>query len=349
MNKPKLIMMVGLSASGKSTIAKELAVIEDAAIVSSDEIRGEICPGGVQDQSMNEMVFLEFRKRIVDILKSDRSVIADATNITIKRRAATLAVVRDIDCEKIAYIVPKTIADCVIDDKAREYSVGEAVITRQRASFQVPFKEEGFDKIIIHRFEKEKSYDAMGAALKHMRVFDQKNPHHKGTLLRHSCDVVDRFIYSGEPVGNRALLYFGSLHHDVGKLFTQTFDDEGVAHYYNHANVGAYWFISQAYLEFDPDYSDVFLDNTFLINYHMLPFDWNTDKAREKWLGVFGKEKFDALMVLHKCDVGREKKPVEKEIKSSADTYDSDIDLEDIAWQTERHMKQLREEISREA
>lgn len=39
MNKPKLMVMIGLSASGKSTIAKEFADKENYKIVSSDEIR----------------------------------------------------------------------------------------------------------------------------------------------------------------------------------------------------------------------------------------------------------------------------------------------------------------------
>ena len=309
MNKPKLIMMVGLSASGKSTIAKELAVMENAAIVSSDKIRGEICPGGVQDQSMNEMVFTEFRKRIVIHLMTGRSVIADATNLTIKSRAATLAVARQFDCEKIAYIVPKPFLRCLADDSDREYSVSGRVLYKQRASFQVPFKEEGFDEIIIHRFEEyqKPDVDILGHVLSLMKDFDQKNPHHTGTLLEHSMEVVNRVIQSDclNSLSRRGS--HGVMYHDVGKLLTQTFDDTGVAHYYNHANVGAYWFLSEAYREFNPGYSDEFLDNVFLINYHMLPFDWNTVKAREKWLGVFGQDKYDALLELHRCDVARDK------------------------------------------
>ena len=38
----KLYMMIGLPASGKSTIAKELSKSEEAIVVSSDEIRKEL-------------------------------------------------------------------------------------------------------------------------------------------------------------------------------------------------------------------------------------------------------------------------------------------------------------------
>ncbi len=49
MNKPKLYIMVGLSASGKSTIGKQLAKENDCVIISSDGIRGEICEDSLED------------------------------------------------------------------------------------------------------------------------------------------------------------------------------------------------------------------------------------------------------------------------------------------------------------
>ncbi len=58
----KFYLLVGLPASGKSTIAKEIAKSEDAVIVSSDEIRREF--GNVNDQSQNEKVFEEVEKRL---------------------------------------------------------------------------------------------------------------------------------------------------------------------------------------------------------------------------------------------------------------------------------------------
>lgn len=64
MNKPILYIMIGLSGSGKSSIAKEIAkTSENTIIVSSDAIREELT-GKVEDQTKNEEVFKIFHKRI---------------------------------------------------------------------------------------------------------------------------------------------------------------------------------------------------------------------------------------------------------------------------------------------
>ena len=95
----KLYMMIGLPASGKSTIAKELSKSEDAIIMSSDEIRKEF--GDINDQSQNEKVFEEVEKRIKEgLLKSN--VIYDATNINYKKRRAFLQKLNKIEVKKIA-------------------------------------------------------------------------------------------------------------------------------------------------------------------------------------------------------------------------------------------------------
>jgi predicted kinase len=54
--------MIGLPASGKSSIAKKIAKSEDAVIVSSDDIRKEL--GNINDQSKNEKVFEIAEKRL---------------------------------------------------------------------------------------------------------------------------------------------------------------------------------------------------------------------------------------------------------------------------------------------
>lgn len=95
---PRLIVMVGLSASGKSSYAKELEKENptNTIVISSDAIREEIC-GSVEDQSKNGEVFRIFHERIRRNLENKKDVIADATNITMKSRRAILNRVNGLD------------------------------------------------------------------------------------------------------------------------------------------------------------------------------------------------------------------------------------------------------------
>lgn len=158
MNSPKLYIMCGLSASGKSTIAQKLAEENpNTVIVSSDSIREELT-GRVEDQTKNEEVFKIFHNRIRKNLENKKNVIADATNITMKSRRAIMMKVNGLNVEKISYLIPKPYEQCKIDDKARLHPVGDEVIDKQILRFQVPFYEEKFDKIIIHKNDSWEEY-----------------------------------------------------------------------------------------------------------------------------------------------------------------------------------------------
>lgn len=67
---PRLIVMVGLSASGKSSYAKELEKENptNTIVISSDAIREEIC-GSVEDQSKNGEVFRISTKEFEETLR----------------------------------------------------------------------------------------------------------------------------------------------------------------------------------------------------------------------------------------------------------------------------------------
>jgi len=285
--QPELMVMCGLSGSGKSTWAEREAKQCGYEIVSSDDIRAEL--GDVNDQSRNNEVFQIFYQRIKHHLKADHHVIADATFLTIKERRRILEEVKDIKCYKSCTVKVLPFEKCLENNRARDRQVPEAVIYRQRAKFQIPFKEEGWDDIhIIAKGDIE-----YGELLVSMNGFDQKNPHHKWDLLTHSIFVWNNFEKKDYGKVDGAIL------HDYGKLFTQTIDDNGVGHYYNHENVGAYEIMAR--YDHGTD-----LDMLFLINYHMLPFGWKTDKAKEKWRRIFGDEKFQMLMDFHECDKGEE-------------------------------------------
>ena len=294
-----LYLMVGLSASGKSTLAQSLAKFHNADLVSSDSIRGEL--SFVEDQSRNEEVFKIFHKRIRDGLNEGRSVIADATNITIKSRKQIIDIAKRIpNVEIVCVLMATPYEGCIARDCGREHEVGDAVIVKQLKKFQIPFYEEGFDDIVIVKTMPQ-SYSTNGYltnAIHKMENFDQETPYHKHNLLMHSLRAVHKFTVDNIYID----LYDGALLHDLGKLTTKTFDNTGVAHYYSHENVGAYeYFIGRMYE--DPYwYTDDILNNTFLVNYHMMPFSWKEPKTVEKYKKIFGEEKTEMLISFNECD-----------------------------------------------
>lgn len=308
MNKPKLTILIGISASGKSTYAKQLVDKENCIIVSSDGIRQEICEGGVPDQSKNEEVFQLFHKRIRENLKDGKDVIADATSITLKSRRAIFNAVRGIDCNITGIIIVKSIEECLKDNKDsnREYPVPEEVIHRQVRKFQIPFKEEGFDTIEIYTTMKPNySKDVVTyRMLEEMKNFDQKNPHHSQTLDEH-CEYVHRLFTTKYNYPFKYRL--GARFHDCGKLYTQTFDENGVAHYLGHENIGTYLLLQESHslIINRQILANEILDTLFLVNYHMFPMNWNTDKAKEKWKKIFGDYKYQLLVDFNKCDKAR--------------------------------------------
>ena len=101
MNKPTLYIMCGLSGSGKSTIATQIANENpNTIIVSSDAIREELT-GNYEDQEHNEEVFKIFHNRIRKNLENKKNVIADATNLTMKSRRAIMMKVNGLDVRKV--------------------------------------------------------------------------------------------------------------------------------------------------------------------------------------------------------------------------------------------------------
>ena len=304
MNKPKLYIMIGISASGKSTIAKQIAEKDNCIIISSDGIRSEICEGGVSDQSKNVEVFQIFHRRIKDNLLKGNNVIADATDITLKSRRAIFNAVRNIDCYKIGYLVVKSIENCIKDNKNDDrVAVPDEVIYKQVNKFQVPFYNEGFDDIIIDDLSKLEITSLFTPSIElfsNMIGFNQNNPYHTQTLDQHCSYVFKMFKKYNYPY----CYNFAAKLHDLGKCYVQSFDENGIAHYYGHENYGTYLLLSNynKFIWSRELMPHEFLNFLFLVNYHMLPMNWNTDKAKEKWRKIFGDYRYQLLVDFNKCD-----------------------------------------------
>ena len=159
MEKPTLICMVGISGSGKSTKARELAETENCKIISSDEIRKQYC-NGIWDQSRNYVVFKIFYSKIKYALQNGENVIADATFLTKKDRHFLLNEVRDISCNAKAYVMNKPFDQCVADNFSRDFSVPVSTLVKQKKKLSIPTVEEGFVSVTIDNcMEQKKSLE----------------------------------------------------------------------------------------------------------------------------------------------------------------------------------------------
>lgn len=285
----KLFMLVGLPASGKTTCGKRLAEVEDALIVSSDEIRKELL-GNQNDQTKNEEIFKEVESRIINGLK-EKNVIYDATNINYKRRMAFLQKIKDV--EKIALLIATPYDECIERNNKRERKVPEDVIKRMYYNFYIPQYYEGFDEIRIY-FNTDRIYWTYDL-LKKLDKVSQDNPHHTLTIGKHCRKTA---ILLNDDMSIVGLL------HDIGKAETKTFmNTKGIkteiAHYYHHENVSAY--MSLFYTDRRNEEKQLEIAN--LIQWHMLLHKELSEKTIEKYKKLLGEKTWLKLKLLYNADI----------------------------------------------
>ena len=146
--KPKLIVMVGISGSGKSTFANGLKTSLDATVVETDAIRLELT-GNAEDQSQNGLVFGIAKRRVADLLRQGKNVVIDATSLSVKDRKDWVKIANDTGATAVAYAVKTDLATAKARNAARTRKVPEWVIEKQFAKFTVPTKSEGFESVTV--------------------------------------------------------------------------------------------------------------------------------------------------------------------------------------------------------
>lgn len=297
-------MMIGVAGSGKSYYAEKLAKEHDAIVVSSDAIR-QSCFGDVNDQTHNAQVFEIVHKRILTALRAGQSAIFDATNLSAKRRKAFLTQI-PVGVQKIAVLIATDYDLILRQNASRDRQVPPDVIKSMYLRMQMPRISEGWDGIMYVCSKENKSN--LVSVLDSCYKFDQDNPHHSATLDEHMYNAADYVTRHAHEYGLRgfdsATVYIAALFHDIGKPMCQTYklwsgkiDDH--AHYYGHADVGAYMIACLLRDVPESDY-DYWITILKLIQYHM---DCYADK---NWLDKIEKmegTKFRKMMeLLHEGD-----------------------------------------------
>ena len=299
----KLVMLVGISGSGKSTVAKNAmeANPDKVVVVSSDGIRGEMF-GDENVQKDPHKVFNEVHKRVREALKEDKIVYYDATNLNAKRRMNFLKTIEHLDAEKECIVVLSTPEECVERQSLRERRVPVSVINKQIKQFQCPYYYEGWDNIeLLYNIFKE---PVRLPDLMELNKIPHDNSHHEHDIYEHMkaaehlyCNTVS-IIDLGVA---EAIKY-----HDLGKFFTKTFTnmkDEVTeeAHYYGHQNAGAYFYLL--------DYEHArkmpivhLLRVANLIQFHMEPF-FRKGEAWYKFAEMIGPIMATDIIKIHHIDV----------------------------------------------
>ena len=219
MNRPTLILLVGIPGSGKTTFAENLCIRNINTIhLSSDKIREELW-GNEAAQGDNNEVFSLMQKRAIEALHNGQDVIYDATNITRKDRACIIS-----QCPKFAqieaHIVWAPIETCVERDAARERTVGKAVIDKTLKRFQAPYYDEGIDSIYIS-YPENFEYEAYGDKIIKSMKIPHNNHHHSLDIFEH-CGAAIR--YAEEKDYNWELVW-AAMFHDIGKPYVKSFTD----------------------------------------------------------------------------------------------------------------------------
>lgn len=284
---PNFIMLVGIPASGKDTFACEyIKKHPDTIVHSSDDIREELY-GDASCQESPTKVFELMRSRTLRDLRAGKDVIYNATNLKYKDRKSILSQLKKIDnltCYCKILVAP--IEVCKERNAKRERVVPDFVYDRMLGSFQVPFYGEGFDDIgIIYTYDGDKRSYMKHISEKVKAFGDQKNPHHTLSLFDH-CQECGRLMF--EKGYSEAVA--GCIH-DYGKIYTQSFDEDGVAHYLNHGEVGSYLSLVMGFN----------LEIAQLINYHMLPYNYKGGET--VWQERLGENLWKKIEQLHECDI----------------------------------------------
>lgn len=246
-----LYVLEGVAGSGKSTIAENLRVSEDGAVViSSDEIREELF--GSLSQEDNNRVFDLMFTRTIEALKEQKTVIYDATNLSRRKRAHLYREVKRLSPDSIVGIIVlfATLETLLERNRNREHykKVPEEVIKKMYLNMQPPRDgvdcdfylcegEKYFDKtVFVSAFTTLESLlakveDEKAKAEISLCYAEHDTPFHLETIDEH----IDLCIDKAKTKGMKTIAAF----HDLGKGVAK---DGGK--YIGHENLSSMYYLN---------------------------------------------------------------------------------------------------------
>lgn len=142
---PRLIVLVGLPGSGKSTWVRD----QGPTVLSSDEIR-RLLSDDPNNQSINGAVFATLRYLLRRRLELRAPVTyIDATNLTPKERRPYIVTAQMYGCTAEAVYFDTPPEECKRRNHGRDRVVPDEVIDSMAARLRVPTEDEGFTHVTV--------------------------------------------------------------------------------------------------------------------------------------------------------------------------------------------------------
>lgn len=280
------IMMVGIPGSGKSTYVNKTLKneYENLVVVNTDDIREDIC-GDASCQDKNTAVWGIAKNMIITSLKENKNVVLDATNVSYKDRNKTLSYIPK-NVKKVCKVILCSIDEIFERNESRDRVVPKDVIIRMLSRFSMPTEKEGWDKIeYINLSDHLMTYeDYMKLSIN----FDQTSNWHQETLDRHINNVYEYIKFTFVVSHRTERLMEVAKWHDFGKLYVRTYDENGNAHFYGHANVSCF-----IYLAAQKEYTEEILYRALLILYHDNSYQMTEEQCIKKYGYWMTGELFD--------------------------------------------------------
>lgn len=142
----EVLVTFGLSGCGKSRWVQENY---DAWTILSLDLFREDITGDLEDQTQNARVLGAARDALKEVLRRGGKVVWDATNLRREFRQAVLQTARDYGAHTTLAVFCTPLSLVSQRDKAREHTVGGAVLRRQIASLEWPSLDEAHRTLYI--------------------------------------------------------------------------------------------------------------------------------------------------------------------------------------------------------
>lgn len=147
-----LMVMCGISGSGKSTWAESHFSVATTRIVSTDAIRKEIW-GDENNQQQSNKIFEVAFCRISFYLQQGFNVIFDATNLSSRDRREIVKKYRGITKQLICVDFGNDVQQALKNQESRVRKVPTEIIERQAKKYRKPTSDEGWDVILEAHME----------------------------------------------------------------------------------------------------------------------------------------------------------------------------------------------------